>query len=420
MNSGPSSAFTIIARWAKLGLAVVLGCLLAVGVAREQLSVHWEHTDPKLALRINPNNPEALTTQAKALYDAGHITVPSALSRRIVVLDPLSDSAPRILAEDAHEKNRPALQRAMLDFAKRAGWRDFETQYMIVDRAVPLQDWSEAAPHTDAMLRMHPSYGATLLPWVFAHCKAQSCVTAFAKQLSRAPPWRAEAIETAAKKLDPPQLFALLDSLRAANAPVKQDELASAVNALVGRKQYAEAYQLWRSWGPSSLLRLDFRPEPLSDPDQAPSAFAWRPRSGVGYDAELDDTEAGYPGGLLKLQFDGFSSEVFAERLLALAPGAYRLDVQAAVQSGTPGELSWKIKCADGGADLASVKLNTSAPSSETGTPSAWSKTTAEFNLPPTGCPAQWLQLVGAPGDRKIDSEVWFRDLNISPVPRRG
>jgi hypothetical protein len=166
-------------------------------------------------------------------------------------------------------------------------------------------------------------------------------------------------------------------------------------------------------------VSLDFKPELLASSDQASSAFAWRGRSGVGYDAELDDSDPKYPGGLLKLQFDGFSSEVFAERLLALAPGPYRLEMQAAVESGTPGALSWKLMCADGGADLASVKLNTSGKAGETEPSSAWPRTATEFTVPPAGCPAQWLQLVGAPGDRKIDSEVWVRNPTITPASRR-
>jgi hypothetical protein len=49
-----------------------------------------------------------------------------------------------------------------------------------------------------------------------------------------------------------------------------------------------------------------------------------------------------------------------------------------------------------------------------------WTDFTVKFKVPAADCEAQWLQLelparIGA--ERRIEGQVWYRDLQISPIP---
>jgi hypothetical protein len=61
--------------------------------------------------------------------------------------------------------------------------------------------------------------------------------------------------------------------------------------------------------------------------------------------------------------------------------------------------LKWVVRC-DGGADIASIPLGGSAPG-------------ASFAVP-TGCRAQWLELVGTASDIPQQSDVTIRQLRLS------
>ena len=123
---------------------------------------------------------------------------------------------------------------------------------------------------------------------------------------------------------------------------------------------------------------------PTFDPDlHASPPFNWRVRSST---AELNKSEG------LFASYEGRGKVVLAEQLMILAPGAYRLNIEAAISSRPKGgSLAWILQCNTSATDLAALPLPDSS----------YTKTDfhAEFTIPPANCDSQYLRLLGLPAE---------------------
>ena len=67
---------------------------------------------------------------------------------------------------------------------------------------------------------------------------------------------------------------------------------------------------------------------------------------------------------------------------------------------------SWQIRCADG-----NQVLGETAPLL---TSTRWTKFEVAFEVPATGCEAQWLRLKPSGKDRRMSGEVWYDRMAVS------
>lgn len=180
---------------------------------------------------------------------------------------------------------------------------------------------------------------------------------------------------------DLPTILAIAPRTQAPGAEWQQRLLAS----LVAKADYGRAHALWRRFGrvtaePGGL----FNPRFLAGGPSPP--FNWRLTSGAAGTAEAQS------GGGLHLLYFGRDEAVLADQLLLLPPGSYSLSFTV---RGEPTGLAWSLTCLPGTA-------RQEAPLSQG---------RLEFFVPPSGCPAQRLELRGAMADypRTVD-------LILSPV----
>jgi hypothetical protein len=129
---------------------------------------------------------------------------------------------------------------------------------------------------------------------------------------------------------------------------------------------------------------------------------------------QLNDNESGRAvpsqsaadGRYLDLSYFGGANMLFAEQVVTLAPGRYRLRTRAKSGSGvTSGTIFWNMSCVPGGPRLLRLALN---PVRQT-----YGVLEAAFQVP-AGCAAQRLQLAGEPGDVAATVDVQVAGVEIA------
>ena len=146
----------------------------------------------------------------------------------------------------------------------------------------------------------------------------------------------------------------------------------------------------------------------LYDPDfeglAGPPPFNW----------ELESSGEGFAQRgtrALRVEYSGREDTRLASQLLALAPGTYRLTFTAEGQTDAEGgEIAWTVSCHPGGPTGLEVPI--------TGLDLSPKRFSSEFTVPASGCPGQWLRLVGDAAEFPEDQQVTIRDLRIVEAGR--
>jgi hypothetical protein len=330
-------------------------------------------------------------------------------ARRALAADPLDPIALGRYGLALDAAGQPARAKAVLDMAGTRGWRDPPVQAWLLRDRIAAGRWDEALGHADALLRIDAdgAWRPGVFPLLNLAAADPTSRTALVGRLARRPWWRQAWLErfgaamwaswrpapaaTPGATLDPASARAVLLALSVTPAPPSPAEYRPYVAALIAHGDDSEALADWRA--------LAHRPHAggaLRDGDFAAPAdgtdFTWRPASGVGADSEIAAAEPGSGSRVLKVDYDGFSAPVLPAQRLVLGPGRWRLTWRERLAG--PSRLAWRVRCASSDAPLAA---ETSAPSP------AWSWRTLFLEVPPAGCPAQWLELAPAPGERRTD-----------------
>jgi hypothetical protein len=307
-----------------------------------------------------------------------------------------------------------------------------------MDRAIAAGHWDEAMARADALLRTDGQ--GLVRPAVFRFLNVAAALpaprAALVGRLGVAPPpWWREAylrqLATAVARslapdpggaatapgdtLDPGSAAAVFDGLEPSPAPPLPDEYRPIVATLTAAGRYGQAIGLWRA-----LARRADAAAPLRDGSFAregdDTAFTWRRAAGVGASSEIVRSAE---GGALHVVYDGFGEPTLPAQLMVLAPGPYRLAWRERLIG--PARLAWRVRCADAAVSLADEAALPPGPA-------AWAERALTFEVPAGGCPAQWVELVAAPGERRTDIDAWYGGFAVTgaragraipPDPRR-
>ena len=388
---------------------IILASLLAVLMSSRKLATYWAHYHPQWSLRLDPGDPDALIRSAKLAERKQDFKQAAAYARRSLQHDPMHyGTSMRIIGEEAASRNDGDPANKLLDATETAGWRDPSADRACRGRANHRHQYRAALQYADAMLRQEPDYQQSIIPSYLDRLQRPEVISAIVLKLASAPPWRGAFLAQVEQGGHDPQLIAILRAMGRTRRPLTSEELGPALTALASRGQYQTAFELWRALAPDaklfrdSLVDGDFREATGTLP------FAWRVASGAGYSAEVQSVDVGQ-GGALKADYDGFSTGQLAQQLIMLSPGEHAFSADAAVKSGDGSHLSWVITCGEGGDPLMTVP-------SATDRPADWVPIGGRVTVPATGCGAQWLTLVGNPGERRSDIEVWYRRLRFEDV----
>jgi hypothetical protein len=375
------------------------------------VSDYFLTSDPELAVLWRGDSSDAVAALARERLIGHDRDGAARLAGRALQLAPLNASALTSYGVAMDELGRqPQADRAMT-VAGRLGWRDVVTQIWLFRRHLLAGDFEAALNHGDALMRRQDEVPKILLAALTAAARDPRMVDPLARHMALSPAWREPFLVFLTSYATPPATdvaHALLARLANGPTPPTSDELAVYLRQLVGDQKFDQAASQWRQLTRGAgqtgyVYDGDFERPPGATP------FDWTFSDGVGWTVDIADAPAQGRGQALSVEYDGVSPPKPLRQMLVLPPGAYRLSGRAYGEGDAdPGMLAWGVACATTGQALASV----ATPQ----TKGRWSAFTVELNVPADRCPAQWLALSAAPGDVRMDIDVWYDDIVVAPI----
>jgi hypothetical protein len=328
---------------------------------------------------------------------------------RFSASDLLDEHALAELGFQADRRGDRARASRLIGLAGRWSWRDPRVQSWLLQRAVEAGDWTGAMAHADALLRTDPE--GALRPAVFRLLDViaadDTSRPALIERLRSAPWWReswladlAGAAGSPGGSVTPDLARAVVIGLGSGERPLSAAEYQPYLDMRLARGDYAQAERDWRLLAhhrdADALLRdPTFQTLGESDP------FAWRGVSGVGASIEAETTVDG--GRALRVDYDGASSPVLTGQLLVLPPGRYSFVWRERILG--PPRIVWRLRCLG----PAPRVLAQGSPIDD----QSWRVRRLAFE-PTKDCPAQELELVPQPGERRDQVTAWFAGLTLS------
>jgi hypothetical protein len=409
-------------RWLARGavaVAVVAALALAWAIVRGTVAQSLVHVDPEESVAWNGRNADALV----ALAEAGLTTtagVPDAaavreLGLRALRSEPWNEPALRVLALADDLDGADARAEVLMNLAAQRSPRDLGAEVWLFDQRVKAGKVTDALKAADIILRLRPDVLNMLLPALTDMATNDTSRPALIAALGAGPPWRSAVLAALASSATPATNNAVIVGLQDSAHPLEAAEIGPYLDRLIGEGQYELSFLTW------------LRSLPVGESDQLPYVYNGDfelPPTGLPFDwsigkidgatTELVDTGDKDHGVALHVVFAGARVAYHhVAKLLLLPPGTYRLNgmVKADDIENARGVV-WRMFCAD-------------APDQTLGTTPAvtgtndWTSFTASFEVPPTGCRAQWLRLEVAASvaiEQQISGTIWYDKLSIQRV----
>jgi hypothetical protein len=279
----------------------------------------------------------------------------------------------------------------------------------LFEHALQGRDWQDASLHADALMRGEFDDVERPLVATMIHTMAEpGALAPFVERLAANPGWRRPFMSTltwtAENRALPARVMAML---AARGAPPTVEEAGQVVDRFVSDHDYKGARSIWLSLlprGQTAPAEAVYNGAFANLP--APPPFNWRLNQSDAAEAGFGRADDG--ASALHVLARQAGSEAIAEEALVLPPGRYRLTLSARAEPGLTGDLfAWRIACAEGqGTTLGEVRQ---AAGSAT-----WQGLIADFQVPSSGCGAQWLRLYALPRGDFQPAEAWYRGASIS------
>ncbi len=347
---------------------------------------------PYAASAVAPGDPRVPIEIAMAEFStrAGRLTEQTKRKLYAAALKaPLADQPYLIAAVDALSQNDRNRAEQLLMAARKRDPRSSFARLLLLDSYLRSNKIVEATEEMSGLVAIAPQAADLLVGELARLAQAPETAGALEKALKRDPRFRDRLLESLAiKNADPDLIIRLANRIPAsAGSGGPAPWQGRLVTSLAERGQINRAYELWRTFSapraPNKKVGV-YDPRFQGWPGTAP--FGWHfPASPAGI-AERS------PARTLQVGYYGRDPAELATQLLMLSPGAYRLSVRADGDAeGEGSKLSWKLQCQESKAEIADLVLR-----NLTYTPKI---STVKFAVPASGCSAQWLRLVGSPGE---------------------
>ena len=363
--------------------------------------------NPYLAMRFAPFDGPAIAAAADQGMIAASLDNRLApdvdlLARTALARDVTLVGAWRSLAAVNEIRGQRSTARTLFQFAERLSRRDIPTQLWLIEERVGANDIAGALRHYDIALRSSSRTGAFLLPILAAATSEDAVVPPLVAMLRTNPPWRNDFLYQLAQRAPSAVNVVRIVQGLAPEGGLPTTTMGFMIDQLVARRAFDEAWQVYRIVRPLPRSELLLRNGNFEGPE-LPYAFEWRfenwPNLSVG--------PAGLDGGRIALavRAEGGETGAAARQLIRLPAGRYRLAARSGPLPETgPARLGWRITCAN-------------SPSRELmGTGTAFDPDQALFEVPATGCSAQWLELRLRTEDEDQHAGAWIDDVALSPA----
>lgn len=293
---------------------------------------------------------------------------------------------------------------ALLVEARRRNPRERMVRLLLLDRYLRTGRARDAGNEIAVIDRLTAGVADVLVPELARQAqdpvKAKSLEPVF-----RANPGLAQSVlaRLAATGADPSLILAIASRLGTAQRGAAPEWQATLLERMAKKGDAAGARALWQRFvGPSAPPAASG----VYDPDfkglPGPPPFNWTLVTGkVG-------TADRVSGGGLQVDYYGREPGVLARQLLTQKPGPQRLRVRTdgGDAKGDGSQLLWSVTCVGAQTPLATIPLVgiTTSP-----------RTFEAAYAVPAGCGAQWLELVGKPGDVAAQQSVRLAAVEVQP-----
>lgn len=396
------------AGWLSASL-VVLAIWLGWQAIRVTLVVR---ADPLLAVQIAPTSPTALRRAAEAEYLAGRHDDAGALARAALTRAPFDAAALRVVGLSISSEN-PSIQELadadrILTLAGNWSLRDSPAHAWLVQQRLRQGDLRSAFSHADALARRR----SDVQPATFALFTTGGKATdlgraALTERMAAKPNWRSaywSNLTASSKDEDQKLAAALALGLARTAAPLSDAELTRLYTQWLRQRRFSGLVELRHRMGGG------VKPTPIADGSfetEVPPPFGWTFTVSPGVSAEVLGDQQRPSEQALRVDYDGFARGIAASQLVLLGPGYHQFKFDHRAEAGEGDlRLRWRIRCLDG------PIVATSPMGGAAG--EAWRSSSVTFFIPNQGCPAQRVELLANPGDRRTSLIVWLDRIVLS------
>ena len=322
------------------------------------------------------------------------------LQRAPLVEEPFLIAALNSLLE-GHEIKAEAL----LQEARRRNPRAEVTRILLLDRYLRTERVQKAASEIAAISRLVPGTAEVLTPQLAKYAVEPKTRGSLAAVLRSDPGMRDMLLQHLAQaNADPKIILELAGPLPSAPPPEPPYWQALLLQSLVKKGEIEMAHGLWSRFAQvqrpkTAQMVYDgaFRGLPGSFP------FNWHFASSPAGVAEPNKSSG------LQVDYYGRVDAELASQLLVLKPGRYRLAFQAAGDVPERGSsLAWLVICQPGSVSIATIPITKLSYADK--------QIRGEFVVPQSGCPAQWLRLMGTAAEFPTALNATISNLQVQPA----
>lgn len=402
MTDAGRGAIPLVGPTGKL-LVVLAAIPLAWVAVRAGIQNQYAVRNPALAMAAWPADGRSLaTTSRRRIIEAdGQVDAQArALYQSAIAREPLLAEPVTMAGLDASAEGDLDRAEQLMRAARTRNPREAIARFWLLDHYMRTGRYADGIAEAGAAMRLRPEAREAVLNVLAALVEIPAGRAALRGALVELPWWRQAFFQAAATfDPDPANALTLLQGLpRNADRDVARQEQRAVLLALVNKERYAPAYQAWRQMVPATYQS---RIAPVYDGNFAgwpgPEPFNWNLPQGDDGTATIVRAADLATSSALSVRYFGSKPALLAEQITLLAPGPWRLSLQARRRSNGPvgGRLAMEVRCARGSAVLATLPLDNLG---------AGLRPYAANLIVPADCPAVRLRLTGLPGE--VFSEV--------------
>ena len=401
----------------RLALVSVTCAWLAWQIIANTMADSRAESDPLTALRWRHTSSAALVALAEEELSGEDASGELEAIKRFAVAalraNPLDERAIRALGFAADLRGDVTAAQEIMKTAGKRTRRDAPVQIWLFNQSLASGRLDDALAHADALLRTRPDLKANVDTVLLSFVDDADGRDALTRVLASNPPWRQWFLgELSRQRVDAPAtVFDVYAALKNSAFPPTNAELQVFLNHLITAEQYELAYLTW----------LDFLPLPAGQQlSYAYNGNFDQPLSGLPFDWSVSKIRGATTevvtippdeDRVLRIEFANTRVPYsHTSKLLLLPPGQYTLGGRAkADRLVNDRGMVWRLSCAGANKQL----LGETIPLSGT---SGWAPFEVRFQVPQTGCRAQWLRLQLAARtalEQQVGGAVFYDDLKI-------
>ncbi|HEX5184723.1 MAG TPA: hypothetical protein VFW19_16425 [Allosphingosinicella sp.] len=388
----------------RAALAVLVGLYVAWWVVRIGVVDAEVDTRPDIAATVAPDHPRVRIALAMAYFDAQGGRVPDEFRRDAMdalAQAPLADQPFLLAGVDALAHGDNPKGERLLEEARRRNPRLRMARLLLLDRYLRDGRIPQAVAEIKALDNLVEGASVALTAALAQMTQDPATAPKMVPLLSRLPKLQEAVLESlVASGADESAVLNVAGStVRSGGSELWKSALLA---RLVKQGALVPALDLWKSF-------TGYREGPdgkgIYDPDFAglpgPAPFNWDLVS-----ASIGTAERGR-GRNLQVDYYGRDNGELARQLLVLHPGRYTFSFRASGDAAGEGSrLVWTIACAPEDGQLLQLPL--------AGVASASRDFMGTFTIPASGCPAQWLKLVGTAGEIGTTQSAAISGLSLA------